>query len=110
MNLENQVCSLELAKKLKELDVKQESLFSWYKGEVRRGNQLTQELTRGEPPVSAFTVAELGNILYPKIEKLKASDIPDEFILGDENFSQNFKADFWAKMLVYLLENKLITL
>ena len=29
MKLEDQVCSLELAKKLKELGVKQDSLFYW---------------------------------------------------------------------------------
>ena len=30
MKLEKQVCSLELAKRLKELDVKQESLWYWH--------------------------------------------------------------------------------
>ena len=44
MKIENQVCSLELAKKLKELGVEQDSYFFWYGGKALRQNQLTQEL------------------------------------------------------------------
>jgi len=37
MELEKQVASLELSKQLKELGVKQESLFYWVDGELRQG-------------------------------------------------------------------------
>jgi hypothetical protein len=37
MPLEQQVLSLELAQKLKELGVKQDSLFYWVKGDKQRG-------------------------------------------------------------------------
>ena len=87
MNLENQVCSLELAKKLKELGVKQESLFwwngnkEWVDKEVKQlgggvsivkmlDEELHWEITRcvSQSPscresYSAFTVAELGEML-----------------------------------------------
>lgn len=79
MQLENQVCSLELAQKLKTLGVKQESLFMWCL-RVPRGSTpdeqriddinyiLTDECGIKEnkmylPEVAAFTVAELGEML-----------------------------------------------
>jgi hypothetical protein len=88
MKLENQVCSLDLAKRLKELGVKQESYFWWtipegkYVEVFMRLNpayeddniaptkvQLTENPdfygNYGEPvnKVPAFTVAELGEML-----------------------------------------------
>lgn len=76
MNLNDQVCSLELAKRLKELGIKQESLFFWsklsiqteYKLELRRHMQ-TQELILADCTdyISAFTVSELGELLPNKI-------------------------------------------
>ena len=74
MNVKDQVCSLKQAKRLKELGVKQESLFYHF-----------QQTENDDPDViscdikdffnhaifySAFTVAELGNML-PKILPLK---------------------------------------
>ena len=44
MTLEQQVCSLELAKRLKELGVKQESYFVWH----REGSLASVELTDGK--------------------------------------------------------------
>jgi len=72
MKLEDQVCSLELAKKLKELGVKQESYWSWLKGDADYGDEpyllgCTTKLEEDE--CSAFTVAELGEKLPNKIEK-----------------------------------------
>src|SRR6266516_6355210 len=64
MKTEEQVTSLELSKKLKELDVKQESIFYWLlttMGEYEvtdRGNVYMPKDTF----YSAFTVAELGGM------------------------------------------------
>lgn len=83
MKLESQVCSLEYAKRLKELGVKQESLFYWsfYDGgfsEEEPGITLTDEANHGfeEDLLSAFTVAELGEMLPKQIE-YKVTDYGD---------------------------------
>jgi hypothetical protein len=123
MKLENQVVSLDLAKRLKELGVKQESLFAWDmaakepKLQFANGNLSNTE-------ISAFTVAELGELL-----KLQLGNMP---IHWNDNFGQwyfwpteelkeklpyptlpisaNTEADARGKMLCYLLENKIINL
>jgi hypothetical protein len=64
MELEKQICSLELAKKLKELGVKQDSLFWWVNG---RGRMELHDKHTDSDSVSAFTVAELGEMLPVKI-------------------------------------------
>jgi len=72
MRLEDQVCSLELAKRLKELGVKQESVFRW------KQHRLEYAGLTAEPEddacascewFSAFTVAELG-------DKIKRYELP----------------------------------
>lgn len=116
MKLEDQVCSLELAKKLKELGVKQESLFWWDKGdgiEDRLEFSPTQPLTE---LASAFTVAELGEMLPFGTTVRVCLDGRWEYtfcgIVGKElqNIWKEFtEADARAKMLIYLYEHKLIT-
>ena len=74
MKLENQVCSLELAKKLKELGVKQEGLFKWHSKLDGKGNRVYTEIVylpikQMEQDYSAFTVAELGEMLPNSIDK-----------------------------------------
>ncbi len=59
MNLEQQVVNLELARRLKALNVKQESLFNWLEGIIVYGHCGH----KGNDYVSAFTVAELGEML-----------------------------------------------
>lgn len=126
MTLEKQVCSLELAKKLKELGVKQESLFYWvttkptdikpttieWEGDIEwiRENISHTYITE---QVSAFTVAELGEML-PSYTRTTKVDV-NYFVsncesLTDVNADGFTEADARAKMLVYLIENKLITL
>lgn len=68
MKLKDQVCSLELAKELKALGVKQESAFYWrlVNGQLEENAFISRERyssTIGKELASAFTVAELGEIL-----------------------------------------------
>ncbi len=75
MNLESQVCSLELSKRLKGLGVLQESYFYWWE-DIRNDKNIqgTYYYIQDTQPRnitnwSAFTVAELGALL-PKLIKI----------------------------------------
>lgn len=65
MDLKKQICSLELAKKLKELGVPQVSLWRWidYGDESRIAGQMEFGFATGSEVYSAFTVAEFGEML-----------------------------------------------
>jgi hypothetical protein len=115
MKLENQVVSLDLAKRLKELGVKQESLFYWHDSEVISDDSRL----RVPEDVSAFTVAELGEML-PVNSETKRIAVTNEWYCrfrhwkanghGYDEYQQDAKteADARAKMLIYLLEKGLI--
>lgn len=68
MSLEMQVCSLELAIKLNELGIKQESLFYWHKDVTWRLDYWTEMLIQQHENYSAFTVGELMELLPPYID------------------------------------------
>jgi hypothetical protein len=111
------VCSLDLAKQLKELGVKQDSYFEWF-DEGQYGAHLDKRTDANSPlgvkRYAAFTVAELGEML-PKYYATyrhsgnKVSWACDKVLENDEDsiFGPT-EADARAKMLIYLLENKLI--
>lgn len=127
MLLEDQVCSLELSKRLKELGVKQESLFYW----VRPIDiwQLTAKLTEQDgiyfnhttidifpmDNYSAFTVAELGEMLPEWHDSCKRQE-NDWHVRVFEKKKNNIchnafdesEANARAKMLVFLLDQGLI--
>jgi hypothetical protein len=133
--LEKQVCSLELAKRLKELDVKQESLFYWNTDKAFIGDEHMYVVCFGKTKnihavdmYSAFTSAELGEMLpaiYPTNEDdlTCVKDIDGEWSCGYQSYSEGSE-DIWitkvffadtesnarAKMLIYLLENNLVNL
>lgn len=130
MKLENQVCSLEFAKKLKELGVKQESLWWWQypiKDEDTEGYENILSNERAETIVgasyyklvytdcSAFTVAELGEMLNFGMTKSMAmakggwkcdyelvSTKRDRWVTQEADTEVNAR----AKMLIWLIENK----
>jgi len=123
MKLEEQVCSLELAQKLKELGVKQDAYWLWTTNTGRA--ELTDDASGFESEqFSAFTVAELGEMLlnhdardveitlygynrgYIRYEE---GDAEYQFSSTPNQDYTSF-ADAMAKMLVYLIENKLIKL
>lgn len=163
MKLEQQVTSLELSKRLKELGVKQESHFYWFPqigyvdetpvGEEDEESEIVERTVFSSKDegwylscdpkeemrpniVSAFTVAELGEML-PEYILTKADEICSECatvikkevpqtpvfrswkntkswgcqydgMLWKHSEVANTEADARAKMLIYLLENKFI--
>lgn len=126
MPLEQQVCSLESAKKIKELGCKQESLFYW--ANLRQNDPYTlgtsleiSDWKFYSNKISAFTVAELGELLVHS----GIGHAITQFVNGSESMkwvascmtSKGEKHEYGinevearAKCLIYLLENGLITL
>lgn len=130
MKLENQVCSLELSKKMRELGFEQESAFYWRNaGQV--GWQIENEVwmrNKKEDAYSAYTVAELGEML-PDLLNIENKIYYFGYANGNGKKSPNYiyhdndigflltgypvikadnEADARAKMLIYLKEQELI--
>ena len=130
--LEHQVCSRELAKRLAELGVRQESVFWWvdrkltYTGGLAAHAQL-------QGGVAAFTVAELGEMLPDDITIPSKNGKPrvqthwlrfGRYRVAGHRFwcaypggsartnleeRAHTEADARAKILIYLLEHHLIS-
>lgn len=103
MELKNQVCSLELSKKLKELGVRQESLFVWSNDNERtdveyylRMQTAIEILKLREKEVfdwcSAFTVAELWQH-FPQFLRFKKGGLNEELSMG-KNDPKNGQVDY----------------
>lgn len=121
MKLEQQVVSLELARKLKELGVRQDSYFWWHFGEKESWiNTYGGQPNHFVPSVAAFTVAELGQLLPRKFgyNELHTVSCPnkDTFAVFYEDYKKepslyqeaDTEADARAKMLVYLIEQGIV--
>lgn len=116
MKLEDQVCSLELAKKLKELGVPQNSYFSWLvasDGERLMTNPVNNTYKYFEQ-CSAYLASELGEMLLPlipvQIEGVWQAPSPkDQTVQKLGKVKEVTEADARAKMLIYLLENNLLS-
>ena len=125
MKIEEQVVSLELAKKLKELGVKQASFVYWTESADGWGLRSLGEL-RGvtDEIYSAFTVAELSEILNLELTDssegesftLQCSNAIDFWAVafGNDDITvtpqfENAKlADALAEILLHLLEENII--
>lgn len=124
MKKEYQVSSQELSKRLKELGIKQDSLFSWFDTE-RYGLILKESSTLFDLDHylsvqrigSAFTVAELGEMLFAfnivTFKYKKGGKYIYEIAVQDiemrisKKYQSNFKAETEAnaraKMLIHLI-------
>lgn len=133
MTLSDQVCSLPLAKRLRELGVEQESLFyygfhenAWsdkspisYFGPVFCEAPIDRPYNNhADGEISAFTVAELAEMLSgivyladPKrggwICYFLTEFDRKKSIVGEKEFRAGTQADCLAKMLIHLIENNL---
>lgn len=132
MKIENQVCTLEQAKKLKELDVRPYSMWVWvppfpvFNSETRlvligefqnalKSSILSEEAKKLVDSYPAFTVAELGVMLPNYYESHKGAMDDTWYCVmlegGDgEYFAiEKTESEARADVLIYLLENNLTT-
>lgn len=145
MELQNQVTNKEISQRIKELGVKQESHFFWARTgydsdftflgsksdmQVFKSKEFHDEAGANDTYDlhSAFTVAELGEILPTDITIKKrtywlntarmshgwsvgyVSRKGDYYLMNEHESIEVTEADARGKMLIYLLENNLITL
>ena len=127
MKIQDQVCTLEQAKKLKELGVEQKVLWQWKVNNVQSvviSTPMAFWIDTYVPSVgnvfyAAFTVAELGVMLPISFISFKVTagkefscaKLKDNYPEIDFSFTSKFgtnEAEARAEMLIYLLENKLI--
>lgn len=135
MKLEDQLTNLEISQKLESLGVKQDSLYYWcrhrndknfyiYSKEYLEGEDVSR--WKIEQEISAFTVAELGEMLPKTLSitkelwldtgydpetklwgmgyyRVPVTDIKTYDIWQEEES----EVDVRGKLLIYLLENKL---
>jgi hypothetical protein len=138
MELQNQVTSLELSKMLKELGFPQDSLFYWVvnaqtafreprvllNGVIKEWNQKQAKAFQYEILCSAYTVAELGELLPSKLYIKKRTLYNENYkhksgmffagyqnekdekdYIGEIDFTE---CDARAKLLIHLKENNLL--
>ncbi len=118
MKIEDQLCSLESAKKLKELGMTQESYFAyctvcpdplgenWFSGIISHDHEWASQC---EMVAAMFTVAELGRALLDKCFPEKQSTIWYS-ITDNGEVAHNTEAEARAMMLIYLLEKDFINI
>lgn len=118
MKLEDQVCSLELAKRLKELGVKQESYAYWEQNSIGNYTLFADDEIHMQDWCSAFTVAELGELLpnfvgASQLECIKQNNNIWTCLYFERKgyvWSNEKEVDARARMLIHLLENKILEL
>lgn len=121
MKIKDQIISFEYAKRLKELGVKQNGYFCWFRLLEKSTYDLSEQwqiddLDRFEE-ISAFTVAELVNIL-PECVPQEGDLMMWNYMEGDQRtYGVDYAASGWpvhygikfadalAKQLIWLIEN-----
>ena len=110
--LEKQICLLESAKRLKELNCPQESLFYWNQDWNKFSiSDICLLYSDGcSESYSAYTTSELGELLPKPYKTEKHANGKWYCNDGSEVFFNNIEteAEARAKMLIYLAENGLI--
>lgn len=112
MNPEQKVCSVESARKLRELGVKQESYWTWTDDPAGRPYLTCNQDKHFSYHYAAFDVAELGEMLPEKHSSYKISEngywyceFPDGMAC---DCAEDTEAEARAKMLIHLIESGLV--
>ena len=123
MKLEEQVVNRELSQKIDELEIRGESLYAWYKYSfinVKSWWALVPNKGDSIKNISAYTVAELGEILPNQIEDWSLETVKEGIrmfyvaysggnwgfdIMDNKCFRDKSEANARAKALIWLKEN-----
>lgn len=114
MRDKEQVASLELCRRLQALDVKETSLLYWSVGEMFTTVEPVVPYHTKEPYIRAYTSGELGQMLPLGTTTWRQQNGPKKEIWKCESeyygviFEDEKEANARAKMLIYLLDNKLL--
>ena len=126
MEFKDEVCSLELSKKLEELGFKQESLFWWTHYTHEGSRKMSWEVedyepsyTDGRKKYSAYTTRELGEMLPDKYSVSKVGGDGWFCYKYDNKYNLSMtkilgmpekegESNARATLLIYLKENNLI--
>ena len=113
MELQKQVCSLALSKRLRELGFNQESLFYW--NEEMGTIHFYESMNKKDVGCycSAYILTELGEeIIKHKniVDKLDLNGLPETLKPGEsiDDGYKLFDLTYWSELLIYLKENNLI--
>lgn len=123
MKLQEQVCTLEQAKRLKELGVSQESIFSYFKAPHHAGICITDMSTRhvwilsGNPYdqedielTAAYTVAELGAMIGRGTNAAALLyDAVQDHMNRSHSFTICYSPSFLANCIISLLNTGRLT-
>lgn len=112
MDLQDRVTSLELSRWLKNLGVKQESLFYWWIYENWHLDYKENVPADNNNYVSAYTVAELGEALPKNAYTRKTKQGYCAYLVSNGSaykIERKTEADARGELLCYLIENKSIT-
>jgi len=115
MKLKDEVASVEPAKKMKELGVKQDSIWVWIESPCMNSGYECSLSWNSDPYLenySAFTVAELGEMLPPSTYSMRLTISPDVWFCDSglliPRERAKTEADARAKMLIYLIKEGII--
>ena len=111
MKLEDQVVSLEVARKLDELGIKQDSLFYWSLDKKTHGWSLAAILYDHDYSIAAYTATELLDYIYRIKIDLWIYHNAGLYLLRsrthDVDFEDKKLVDAVAFLAIYLKANKL---
>lgn len=124
MNIEGQLTSLELSKRLMELGVRQDAVYSWLQdsnGTITCG-RIGAFSENIKSICSAFSGAELGNILARAVKRLNPETVHIEMywiygqwhVVGNDIDSHNIRkcadklVDAMAELVIHMIEHKML--
>ena len=108
MKLEDYIPSVDTCKKLRELGLSQESIYTWVLEQHSENPRwvLSSDPPQNEYQYSAFSVGELGTILSEIPMRLYPHQLSLMTAMGSMAITE---AEFRSKMLIFFIENEMMS-